>query len=97
MDEIKFSWDARKAKRNIKRHKVSFEEAATIFYDEKAIEFFDPDHSKNEDRFLMLGLSWRLRILVVCYCLRKQGLEIRIISARKATRKEKRAYIEGKK
>jgi len=97
MDEIKFSWDARKAKRNIKRHKVSFEEAATIFYDEKAIEFFDPDHSKNEDRFLMLGLSWRLRILVVCYCLRKQGLEIRIISARKATRKEKRVYIEGKK
>jgi len=97
MDEIKFSWDARKAKRNIKRHKVSFEEAATIFYDEKAIEFFDPDHSKNEDRFLMLGLSWRLRILVVCYCLRKQGIEIRIISARKATRKEKRAYIEGKK
>jgi len=97
MDEIKFSWDARKAKRNIKRHKVSFEEAATIFYDEKAIEFFDPDHSKNEDRFLMLGLSWRLRILVVCYCLGKQGLEIRIISARKATRKEKRVYIEGKK
>jgi len=97
MDEIKFSWDARKAKQNIKRHKVSFEEAAIIFYDEKAIEFFDPDHSKNEDRFLMLGLSWRLRILVVCYCLRKQGLEIRIISARKATRKEKRVYIEGKK
>ena len=97
MDEIKFSWDARKAKRNIKRHKVSFEEAATIFYDEKAIEFFDPDHSKNEDRFLMLGLSWRLRILVVCYCLRKKGQEIRIISARKATRKEKKVYIEGKK
>ncbi len=97
MDEIKFSWDARKAKQNIKRHKVSFEEAATVFYDEKAIEFFDPDHSKHEDRFLMLGLSWRFRILVVCYCLCKQGPEIRIISARKATRKEKRVYIEGKK
>jgi len=97
MDEIKFSWDARKAKQNIKRHKVSFEEAATVFYDEKAIEFFDPDHLKHEDRFLMLGLSWRFRILVVCYCLCKQGPEIRIISARKATRKEKRVYIEGKK
>lgn len=97
MDEIKFSWDARKAKQNIKSHKVSFEEAATIFYDENAIEFFDPDHSKNEVRFLMLGLSWRLRILVVCYCLRKQGSEIRIISARKATKKEAKVYVGEKK
>jgi hypothetical protein len=69
MDEIKFSWDARKAKQNIKRHKVSFEEASTVFFDENAIEFFDLDHSIDEDRFLMLGLSWRLRVLVVCYCL----------------------------
>ena len=92
MEEIQFSWDARKAKQNVKSHKVSFEEASTVFYDEKAIEFFDPDHSKEEDRFLMLGVSWRLRVLVVCYCLRKKGSEIRIISARKATKKEQKVY-----
>lgn len=92
MDEIKFSWDSRKAKQNIKKHKVSFEEDATVFYDENAIEFFDPDHSEDEDRFLMLGLSWRLRALVVCYCSRKKGSEIKIISARKATKKEEKAY-----
>jgi uncharacterized DUF497 family protein len=96
MDEIKFSWDARKARQNIKKHKVSFEEASTVFYDENAIEYFDPDHSKNEDRFLMLGLGWRLRIIVVCYCVRKQGSEIRIISARKATREEKSTYAGEK-
>lgn len=97
MDEIKFSWDARKAKQNIQKHKVTFEEAATVFYDENAIEFFDPDHSQEEERFLMLGLSWRLRMMVVSYCLRKKGSEIRIISARKATKKEEKVYIEGKK
>lgn len=92
MEEIQFSWDARKAKQNVKGHKVSFEEASTVFYDEKAIEFFDPDHSKEENRFLMLGVSWRLRVLVVCYYLRKKGSEIRIISARKATKKEQKVY-----
>lgn len=92
MDGIEFSWDARKAKQNLNKHKVSFEDAVTVFYDEKAVEFFDPDHSKNEDRFLMLGLSWRFKILVVCYCLRKKGKEIRIISARKATKKEIKTY-----
>ncbi|MHC4159519.1 MAG: BrnT family toxin [Planctomycetota bacterium] len=97
MDEIKFSWDARKAKENLKKHKVSFEEASTVFFDENAIEFFDPDHSKHEDRFLMLGLSWRLRALVVSYCLRKKGSEIRIISARKAIKKEEKVYIGRKK
>lgn len=97
MDEIEFSWDARKARQNLQKHKASFEEAATVFYDENALEFFDPDHSNDEDRYLMLGLSGRLRIMVVSYCLRKKGSEIRIISARKATKKEKRVYIEGKK
>ena len=92
MDEIKFGWDPRKAKQNLQKHKVSFEEAATVFYDENATVFFDPDHSKNEDRFLMLGISWRLRVLVVCYCLRKKGSQIRIISARKATKKEEKYY-----
>ena len=97
MDEIKFSWDARKAKQNLAKHKVSFEEASTVFFDERAIEFFDPDHSEQEDRFLMLGLSCRLRVLVVSYCFRKKGLEIRVISARKATSKEQKVYNRGKK
>jgi len=92
MDETKLSWDVRKAKQNVKKHSLSFEEASTVFFDEKAIEFFDPNHSEGEDRFLMLGLGWRLRMLVVCYCLRKGGSEIRIISARKATKKEMRVY-----
>jgi len=97
MDEIEFSWDARKARENLKKHKVSFEEASTVFYDESAIEFFDPEYSADEERFLMLGLSGRLRIMVVCYCLRKGGSEIWIISARKATKKEEKAYIQGKR
>ena len=97
MEEIGFSWDARKAKQNSKKHKVSFEEGSTVFFDEKAIEFFDPDHSKNEDRFLMLGVSWRLRVLVISYWLRKKGTEIRIISARKATKKEEQFYTGRQK
>jgi uncharacterized DUF497 family protein len=97
MEDIEFSWDARKAKQNLQKHKVSFEEAATVFYDEDAIEFFDPEHSADEDRFLMLGLSGRLRVMVVSYCLRRKGSEIRIISARKATKKEEKVYIERKK
>lgn len=97
MEEIRFSWDARKARQNVKSHKVSFEEASTVIYDEKAIEYFDPDHSTKEDRFLMLGVSWRLRVVVVCYCLRKKGSEIRIISARKATKKEEKVYIGRQK
>jgi uncharacterized DUF497 family protein len=97
MEEIEFSWDARKARENLKKHKVSFEEASTVFYDENAIEFFDPDHSRDEERFLMLGLSGRLRIMVVSYCLRKKGSEIRIISVRKATKKEEKVYIQGRR
>ena len=96
MEDIEFSWDARKARQNLWKHKVSFEEAATVFYDESAIEYFDPVHSTDEERFLMLGISGRLRIVVVSYCLRKNGSEIRIISARKATKKEEKVYIQGK-
>ena len=96
MDEIKFSWDARKSKQNIKKHKVSFKEAATVFLDENAIEFFDTEHSSQEDRYLMLGISNRLRILVVSYCLRKKAAEIRIISARKTTKKEQKVYTGRK-
>ena len=95
MDEIQFSWNTGKARQNIIKHKVSFEEASTVFYDENAIEFFDPEHSETEERFLMLGISWRLRVLVVSYCLRQEDMIIRIISARKASKKEEKVYFEG--
>ncbi len=93
MESLRFSWDNRKNKTNQKKHGISFDEAQTVFFDDNAIEFFDIDHSKNEDRFIMLGLSYRLRILVVCHCLRKDDSEIRIISARKATKKEQKVYL----
>lgn len=96
MDDIGFSWDDKKARQNIRKHGISFEEASTVFFDENAIEFFDPDHSSQEDRYLMLGISGRLRILVVSYCLRKEGSEIRIISARKTTKKEQKVYTGRK-
>jgi uncharacterized DUF497 family protein len=92
MDAISFSWDDRKNIANRKKHRVSFEEAQSVFFDEHAIEYFDPDHSESEDRFLMLGLSYKVRVLVVSYTLRKDGAEIRIISAKKATKKEQKAY-----
>jgi uncharacterized DUF497 family protein len=96
MTSISFSWDDRKNIANQKKHRVSFEEAQTVFFDENAIEYYDPDHSGSEDRFLMLGHSYRIRVLVVSYTLRKDGTEIRIISARKATKKEQKAYFGGK-
>ena len=97
MESISFSWDDRKNNINTKKHRVSFEEAQTVFFDENALEFFDPDHSEKEARFLMLGLTCRLRVLVVSYCLRAEDTEIRIISARKATKKERKAYIGEKR
>ena len=81
MNPIMFSWDDRKNRANQKRHGVTFEEAHTVFFDENAIEFYDPDHSEEEDRFLMLGFSYRLRILVVSNTLKNDGTEIRIISS----------------
>jgi uncharacterized protein len=92
MEDLTFAWDSDKSELNKRKHGISFEEAESVFYDEKAIEFYDPEHSDDEDRFLMLGMSFKLRILVVCYCLRDKGSVIRIISARKATRKEGKAY-----
>lgn len=97
MESLKFSWDDRKDKANQKKHGISFDEAQTVFFDDNAIEFYDPDHSKNENRFIMLGLSYRLRVLVVCHCLRDSDSEIRIISARKATKKEQKVYLGGNK
>jgi uncharacterized DUF497 family protein len=96
MNSIRFSWDDRKNKDNQAKHNVSFEEAQSVFFDEHAIEYYDPDHSESEDRFLMLGLSYIVRVLVVSYTLRKDGAEIRIISSRKATRKEQKAYLGEK-
>ncbi len=85
-------WDNEKAESNLKKHGVSFEEAATIFYDENALLIADPDHSEREDRFLLLGLSLRLRTLVVCHCYRETEDMVRIISARRANRSEQVEY-----
>jgi uncharacterized DUF497 family protein len=92
MNEVAFDWDERKNQANKRKHKVSFEEAQTVFFDEKAIRYFDPDHSAEEDRFLMLGMSFALRILVVCHCYRTDDSLIRIISARKADKREQADY-----
>ena len=89
---IRFDWDERKNKANQKKHGVSFEEAQTVFFDDYAIEYDDPFHSEKEDRFLIIGRSLHLRVLVVCHCLRVRGSVIRIISARKATKKERYHY-----
>ena len=89
---IKFEWDPRKDSANQRKHGVSFEEAQSVFFDENAVQFYDEHHSEQEDRFIMLGLSIRSRILVVCHCERESGNVIRIISARKATKSERQYY-----
>lgn len=89
---IAFQWDPAKAAANLRKHGVSFEEARTVFYDELAVQFFDPEHSSNEERFLLLGMSSEANLLLVCHCERAGGDIIRIISARKATRNESRHY-----
>jgi len=88
MEQLKFEWDDEKDKINTKRHGVSFDEARTAFYDEYAIQFFDPDHSESEDRFLLIGMSFTLKTLVVCHCFRRIETTVRIISARKADKEE---------
>ena len=92
---IKFEWDPPKAAANLKKHQVSFEEAKSVFYDEFAVQFFDEDHSSDEERFLMLGMSSGVKLLVVCHCEREHGEVIRIISARKATKRESAFYQGG--
>ena len=94
MDDLRFAWDKNKAKINRKRHKVSFEEAVTVFDDEKARFMHDPDHSEEEDRFVLLGMSCSVRLLVVIHCYREDDSEIRIISARKASKHEEKKYWE---
>jgi uncharacterized DUF497 family protein len=93
MKRLIFEWDDHKNTSNKRKHGVSFEEAQTVFFDEKAIEFDDPDHSIQEERFILLGLSQSLKVLVVCHCYRRNESKIRIISARKATRKEQGVYF----
>lgn len=97
MNELRFEWDKQKEKTNIKKHGVSFDEARSIFYDENAIQYFDPDHSKSEDRFILLGISIKLRVLVVCHCFRESETVVRIISARKADQNEENEYWRNRK
>ena len=92
MDEMQFKWDQKKSKSNAKKHGVSFEEAQTTFYDEKAIVFSDPDHSDEADRFILLGTNHKLNTLVVCHCYREKETIIRIISARTADKEEEQFY-----
>jgi uncharacterized DUF497 family protein len=89
---LSFDWDPRKAAANLRKHRVSFEDALSVFSDERARLIDDPDHSVDEEPFLLLGLSSSLRLLVVAHCYREAGGVIRIISARKATREEQRFY-----
>jgi uncharacterized protein len=95
MAELRFEWDPAKDGANQREHGVSFEEARTVFADEMARFQADPDHSEDEDRFLLLGLSASLRIVVVSHCYRRGDDVVRIISARKATRKERVQYTRG--
>ena len=92
MNELKFAWDPVKAEANRKKHGVPFEEAASVFRDFNGLRMFDPDHSGDEDRFLLLGLSEKARLLVVVHCYRESDEVIRLISARKATRSEAAQY-----
>jgi uncharacterized DUF497 family protein len=92
MAPLSFEWDKRKNQTNQKKHGVSFQEAESVFYDEKAVQFWDDDHSEREDRFLLLGRSSKMRILLIVHCYRDEDSIIRIISARKATQKESQQY-----
>ena len=92
MKDLRIEWDPAKAEANITKHGVSFEEAVSVFYDEWAVEFYDDENSEWEDRFLLLGISARLRLLMVRHCYRADDSVIRIISARKATNKESKHY-----
>ena len=93
MKKLIFTWDDTKNTSNKRKHGVTFEEAQSVFFDENAIEFDDPDHSINEERFILLGLSQSFKVLVICHCYHSNESEIRIISARKATKKEQTVYF----
>lgn len=92
MDELRFEWDDSKNAANLRKHGISFAEAQSAFYDEQAIVFSDPDHSDVEDRFILLGLSIKVRVVVVCHCFRESETVVRLISARKADTGEEGDY-----
>ena len=94
MNNITFEWDPIKNKQNQRVHSISFEEAQTVFYDEKARLIPDPKHSDDEERFIILGFSSKARLLIVCHCYRQNDEIIRIISARKAKKAESKQYIQ---
>jgi hypothetical protein len=94
MNKIKFIWDKQKAITNKRKHKISFEEAITVFYDEKGRIIYDPDHSFEEERYILLGMSSKLKLLIVCHCYKEENNNIRIFSARKATKNEQKQYWE---
>lgn len=94
MGTINFEWDENKNSINKKKHKISFEEAQSVFYDPDALLINDPEHSQEEERFIILGLSLKANLLVVCHCYRESETVIRIISARKATRTETEQYYD---
>lgn len=96
MDELKFEWDENKNSTNKIKHNISFEEAKTVFYDEYALVIDDPEHSVDEDRFIILGFSNQAKLLVVCHCFREADMIIRIISARKATKNESKFYEQSR-
>ena len=97
MNKIEFEWDLKKEKVNTKKHGVTFEEARSTFYDEHALQFFDPEHSEDEDRFILLGTSFKLNTIVVCHCFRQDEKIVRIISARKADKDETKSYWSERK
>ena len=92
MDELVFEWDSEKDRTNQKKHGVSFEEAKSVFYDDSAIQFWDEGHSDLEDRFLLLGRSSKMRILLIVHCFREPESVIKIVSVRKATKTESKQY-----
>jgi uncharacterized DUF497 family protein len=92
MADLRFDWDPKKNRENQRDHRVSFGEAETVFADEHGLLMADPDHSEDEDRFILLGLSATLRLLVVCHTYRREDEVIRLISARKADRSERAHY-----
>ena len=94
MNRLEFSWDLPKARDNKRKHGISFEEARSVFYDDNAMLIYDPDHSDEEERFILLGMSASLRLLVVCHTYRGGESLIRIISARRATRRERQQYAD---
>lgn len=93
---MRFEWNKAKSTSNLKKHGVSFEEAQTVFYEDSALLFDDPDHSADGDRFLLLGPSAASRILIVVHCYREPDEAIRIISARKATRNEQEVFLTAR-